>query len=351
MDEFPNISGFLIGFSAAFYTIFAVHILFFRPRRTRFQTVVGSIMAVWAVWTLKDIVITYPGMYRSDVLDWILLIDGWSALTYAIFVFEVTKPGWTTWRRLSLLSLPFAACTVCYALWPEKVILNTYVAFLWCFAWTIVIYCWIKVKRYLRYIRANFSNIDEIDVSWLRPVFLFAVVSQLAWLFTSVFPHVVTDIVYYISSIVMWLLVLRYSWNFRPIEVVNPVAPPIPKSSKAFPFVEGELEAKVEGEKLYLNRDFTLSDLARIMTTNRTYVSNYLSQVRHQTFYDYINELRIQRTAVPLMRRHPEFTLEYVSVQSGFSSISTFRRAFVKFVGVTPGQFERDREYPPLPPE
>lgn len=76
------------------------------------------------------------------------------------------------------------------------------------------------------------------------------------------------------------------------------------------------------------------------LNTNRTYASNYLSQVRRQTFYDYINQLRIQRVSLPLMQEHPEYKLEYVASESGFASISTFRRAFVKFTGQTPSQFE-----------
>ena len=39
------------------------------------------------------------------------------------------------------------------------------------------------------------------------------------------------------------------------------------------------------------------------------------------------------------MREHPEYTLEYVARQSGFGSISTFRRAFQKFTGMSPSQF------------
>ena len=90
------ISAFVVGIATAFFAIFAVHILLYMPRRTRFQTVVGIIMAVWAVWCAKDLVICMPGMYVQPVLDWILIIDGWSALTYTIFVFEVVMPGWVT---------------------------------------------------------------------------------------------------------------------------------------------------------------------------------------------------------------------------------------------------------------
>ena len=52
------------------------------------------------------------------------------------------------------------------------------------------------------------------------PVFGFAIVSQLAWLFTSLCATIIADIIYYISTIALWLMVLYYSWDFRPIKAV-----------------------------------------------------------------------------------------------------------------------------------
>ena len=339
MATYINISAFFIGVSTAFFTIFALHILFWRKRRTRFQTVLGSIMAVWAVWNAKDIVTTFPDMYTPKVLNWIFLVDGWSALTYTVLVFEIVMPGWTTLRRLLLLFFPFAVFTAAYALWPDERIIYGYIAFLWFYAWTILAIAYVKMKRYLNYVRKNYSNIDRIDVAWLKPVFFFAIVSQLMWLFTSLFGTVVADIVYYISVLLFWLVMLYYSWDFRPI-VVRQEEEETVVHKNAPPISEGALEQLVEGERLYLNRNLTLADIAHALMTNRTYVSNYLSQVRGQTFYDYINQLRIEQVSIPLMREHPEYKLEYVAQESGFASISTFRRAFVKLTGQTPSQFE-----------
>ena len=95
----------------------------------------------------------------------------------------------------------------------------------------------------------------------------------------------------------------------------------------------------MEEQQLYLKKDLTLSDLAEALGTNRTYVSKYLSQVLNQTFYDYVNQLRIERVSIPMMREHPEYKLDFVACESGFASISTFRRAFIKLTGQTPSQF------------
>lgn len=336
MEEYLNILAFLVGISTTFFTIFSLRILFYQKERTRFQLVLGSIMAICAISCLKDLVLTFPGMYRQEVLNWVFVIDASSALSYTVFVFEVVIPRWTTINRLILLSLPFASFTLLYILWPCQVVIHALAVFLWCYGWTVVIIGWLKVKRHIKYVRANFSNIDRIDTTWLKPVFAFCIVSQLAWLFSSLYATMLTDIIYYISFILLWLMVLRYSWNFRPIaaNLEEDLSASAQHVSPAL--AEGALESLMEEQRLYLNKNLTLADLAQALNTNRTYVSQYLSQVRGQTFYDYINQLRIQQVSIPMLKEHPEYTLEYVASQSGFASISTFRRAFLKFTGLTP---------------
>ena len=135
-------------------------------------------------------------------------------------------------------------------------------------------------------------------------------------------------------------MVLHYSWDFRPIDVEKDTLSHNEQKNIVSVISEGMLEQIVEEQKLYLKKDLTLADLGHVLGTNRTYVSNYLSQVRGQTFYDYINQMRIEKVSIPMMREHPEYTLDYVATQSGFASISTFRRAFIKLTGQTPRQYK-----------
>ncbi len=345
MQDYMNIPAFMIGVSTTFFAIFSLYILFGLKRRTYYQLVLGRIMAVWALWSLKDIVFTLPEMYCTEMLNWIFIIDAWSALTYTVFVFETVMPRWTTSCRLALLSLPFAAFTLLYGVWPVRQVIYAETVFLWFYAWTVVIIGWIKVRRRIKYIRENFSNIDHIDVTWLKPVFVFCIVSQLAWLFISLYSTILTDIIYYVSIIALWQMVLYYSWNFRPIAVDDGVEADSAVTGKnVLPFAEGTLEQLMEEQQLYLKKDLTLSDLAVALGTNRTYVSKYLSQVKGQTFYDYVNQQRIEKFSIPMMCEHPEYTLDYVATQSGFASISTFRRAFIKLTGLTPRQYKASEE-------
>ncbi len=334
-----NISAFLIGFCTSFFLIFAVLFLS-RKNRTRFQTVMGCIMSVWALWFVKDLIITFPGMYVPEVLNWITIIDGWSALTYMVFLFEVVMPGWMTGRRILLQLTPFALFTLIYFLWPRQEVIYAYWVFLWFYAWFIVFFGFFKGKKYLNFMRKNYSNIDKIDISWLKTAFFFTIASQLSWLFTSFYGSTLVDIVYYLSTILMWVVVLYYCWDFQPIVVEKESANELTTQTASTPPLPiGKLEKLMEDRQLYLNPNLTVNDLAHELNTNRTYVSNYLSQHIGRTFYDYINTLRIIKVSIPMIEEHPEYTFEFVAFKSGFASISTFRRAFIKETGMTPSQY------------
>lgn len=347
MNNISIISIFVIGIATTLFSVFAVHIFFFRDVRTRFQTVVGTIMAVWAAWCAKDLVLMFPGMYTDGVLQWVMIIDGWSALTYMVFVMEVVAPGWTTYRKLLLFSLPFAFFTAAYALWPVKEVIYGYSLFLWFFAWTVVGVGYVKMRRTMKFVRMEYSDIEKIDVSWLRPVFFFSIAGQLAWLFISFYAEIWVDILYYIFIILLWLMVLYYSWGFQPVRVIADEMADLEslnqtkeRKRQPLPPIEREhFERVVVQEQLYLRPDLVLQDLAVALGTNRTYVSAYISQSMGMSFYDYINRLRITRSALPLIDQHPEYTFDYVARHSGFTSMSTFRRAFIKQTGTTPSRY------------
>jgi len=338
-----NISAFFVGAATMYFLLNAVQILS-QKHRTRYQTTLGWIFVVWTLSNLKDIIITFPELYTERVQNYILLVDGWMALSYVVLIFEVTMPGWTTLRRILLLCIPWIAFTLAYALWPSTAIMRAYAVYLWCFAWTIVGIAYVKIRRYNRYIRDNFSNIEHIDISWLRYIFWFCIISQLSWLVTAVMYSVYADALYYASTILLWQMVIHYSYHFTPITMVAPQ--PLETPVKDYPFSE-ELDRLMTQKKLYLKTNLSLEELAYQLHTNRTYLSDYFNHVKHVTFFDYINQLRIEYSAIPLIHEHPEYTLDYIAAKSGFNSISTFRRSFQKLTGVSPSSYRKQLETTP----
>lgn len=340
-----NITAFFIGLGTAYYALMACRLLLCkRQTATRLHKVLGYVFLYWVFSNTKDLVLTFPGRYCRSILDLVMLIDGWSGIAYAALLFEITRPGWTNWRHLAMLSLPFAVFSAAYYVHPSHSLITAYAAFLCAFGLSVILIGYYKAYKYTNYIRANYSNIDEIDISWVSYIYLLCFLGQLFWLLTSLVGNVWMDCLYYSVTIALWHLMYLHCRNLRPVvpdtagngEEVDDCD--VANAEKSYAFAES-VDATMEHGRLWLDQNLSLSDLARKLNTNRTYLSNYFSSTRKTTFYDYVNALRIEKESVPLISNHPEYTLEYIAQQSGFNSLSTFRRAFRKVTGHTPGHF------------
>lgn len=92
-------------------------------------------------------------------------------------------------------------------------------------------------------------------------------------------------------------------------------------------------------DQAFLDPELTLSGLARLVRTNRTYLSKYFNHELRTTFYAYLNDYRVAY-AVKLLRT-TNLTLEVVAERSGFRSISTFRRNFELRHGCSASAYRR----------
>ena len=94
-------------------------------------------------------------------------------------------------------------------------------------------------------------------------------------------------------------------------------------------------------DKPYLIPKLSLGDLALAIGTNKTYLSDYFNNNLHTTFYEYINRYRVMaaRRMIYSMVLSNRVNMDAVAEQSGFNSLSSFNRYFVKSMGVTPKQY------------
>ena len=85
-------------------------------------------------------------------------------------------------------------------------------------------------------------------------------------------------------------------------------------------------------QQIYLQHDLMLEELAQVIGTNRSYLSQYFSR-QGITYNTYINSLRVNH----FIKRYEEvaktqqpFTVQQLAQESGFRSYSTFSRAFTQ---------------------
>lgn len=101
-----------------------------------------------------------------------------------------------------------------------------------------------------------------------------------------------------------------------------------------------KLEKLCKDKRVYLQNDLTLDKLAKMLDTNRTYISVTLHDVMGTSFYGYINPKRVAYAA-ELMRKG-NHSVKDVMQRSGFNSFNSFRRAFSDKYGCTPGEFIKE---------
>ena len=103
---------------------------------------------------------------------------------------------------------------------------------------------------------------------------------------------------------------------------------------------KAKIETIVVKEQLYKNAQLTLSDLARLLESNRSLISQVINQGFQMNFNDYINSKRVDAVVLKIEKgAHEKHTLLALAIDAGFNSKSTFNRAFKKSKGMTPLQF------------
>ena len=93
------------------------------------------------------------------------------------------------------------------------------------------------------------------------------------------------------------------------------------------------LEHLMNDEKVFLEPDLNLIDLAQRLGTNRTYLSLAVRQFSGKSFSDYVNHARIEYAQELLLKGESSKNVEY---SCGYISSSTFYRQFQKVTGTSP---------------
>lgn len=118
-----------------------------------------------------------------------------------------------------------------------------------------------------------------------------------------------------------------YALLVRHFEITNDEKPQNPAKLRQFQ------EALLYIEENY-SENITLSDVAKVINYNTSYVSSLFVAYTGLNFKTYLDSFRINK-AVKLIKR-TECTISDISSQCGFNNIRTFNNVFRKITGMTP---------------
>jgi AraC-like DNA-binding protein len=106
--------------------------------------------------------------------------------------------------------------------------------------------------------------------------------------------------------------------------------------------LQSKLEALLDEKQPYLDPDFSLAALARMLDAPARSVSQTINARHGMNFSAYMNARRA-RTACALLAAAPQTPIKIVMFESGFRSKSIFNREFQRHIGQSPSEFRKSR--------
>ncbi len=104
--------------------------------------------------------------------------------------------------------------------------------------------------------------------------------------------------------------------------------------------IHAQLKNIMRTEKLFKNPELTLGDLAERLGIHQNTLSQVINSFEQKHFYDYINELRIEKfKEIALTPDSQKYTLLSLAFDCGFNSKTTFNRTFKKSTGISPKEY------------
>jgi len=375
--------------------------MFFYRHCSRLKIYVSLLMLTIVAQYVKDLIFIGNTYYSSRLEEqYASSIDLLTLPMYAIVLVEACRPLWMNWSRAFCFYIPFVVLMV--AFWAHPVPLAYYAMHFAAILCAVFILLWAlrELPRFERALKEEYSYAEYINLHWLRGVILLFFCLLMLWVYDSMASGVRYDNIFLFNSLVMWIaacfcfyrqsVVINAVKSYfvepsednaetnldaaendldkatahleaaeadlnaphahtQPENVAETVAEPQPVAEQPVGPEPEELKLQqevafaermyllFEKEHVYLNPRLRLSELATLLGTNRTYLSQYFNQNCESTFYDFVNDYRIHHAK--LLLHSTDDTLETIAMNSGFNSLSTFRRAFVQREGMSPIEF------------
>ena len=198
-------------------------------------------------------------------------------------------------------------------------------------------------RRYDRMVDSFYSDTEEKSSRKIRTIlYLIIITAILSFIFNFIGRYRFIDSVWllaipsFIFSALLFYIgyvgIHRY-FSFQDLEFNEEELGEEYSSGSNLPQEENlrnSIIQRVKEERIYLQPNLKIEDLARLMNTNRTYIYQAINQQMGITFHEFINRQRIEY-AERLMAENPGMPINDVALHSGYTSPSSFYRNLKKY--------------------
>ena len=379
------IAHYFRGAATLFYIFWSVLLQKYR-QRNRMMRLLHLAAVLLAICYIKDFVFLIDAWKYSEYLnDLACIIDMVYLHVIAIFFIEVAKPGAVSDRNMYLIIAFQAAFVPLYVFYPinEVCMFAEFLAYI--VSATTVVYITVFVINYRKRMFDHYSYTENIDVRWVLISCYIFFATLLLYSLSFDTTTWISETVFNIVGMLLWAIVFRMASRHRVLRMLvgrnfvlehrneKTKSPNMAEKTRQEPIPEDHSDKTVEitnnniddnlaimknkqereaiiGErldnvmtvrKIYLNPKLTVIDLATAICNNKTYLSLYLNNTLHTTFYDYVNKYRIEEACgiMKEMSGYNKMMIAEVATASGFNSLSSFNRYFMKMKGISPSEY------------
>lgn len=208
----------------------------------------------------------------------------------------------------------------------------------------LILYMVHELRRYGRWLRDNYADLEHKEV-WQSLMVMGCVFFILGFYVFGVggsaYEYIMQFFDIGLISYLLWRVETLSDLSVSHSTVQKAEAPTLEAANDSglptvnFDNMEALLQQHCINEQLYLQHDLTVSELAKVIGTNRYYLSQYFSR-QGLTYNAYINGLRINHFIShyhETIESDQSYTALELAQASGYRSYSTFSLAFKQRMG------------------
>lgn len=331
---------FIYGMCFMFYSMMAW--LFWR-KHERLSRFVMALMLLIALQCLKDLFFL-DGYLYSDMRVWTNMtsVDMVAVPLYAFILMELCRPGMVTKKMIAAQLLPVIVLPFLYITTGHEVFYFMELGYVMIYGVGYAIWTIFAIRRYNMLLHRQFSYEENINLNWMRGILVFFFVILSLWVVDCLYIHIELESLYMLGSLGLWIFLAYFIYRHKSVveELNGCKNNTVPESEKT---PDSVLHTRIcrlfREQKVFLDPNLKLADIAAMTGSNRTYISRYFNEEVGTSFFDYVNRYRVDY-AMQLLAESDE-KLDVIAEKSGFNFRQSLHRVFSSFEGVTPERYRK----------
>ena len=344
-------------------------VIVLKYNKYQFQRVFAATLLMLAVGFLDNfIMLACRNISNAEYINTLLLLYDYLVIgCFMIFAITLVHPNRYKIKQLLLIELPYLTAFILYATTPIPAIYPAVQIYTIATSTLLAIWLLLSIKKHNRMLTGNSTGegtFEYLNLRWSATLVVLMYAVQLIWAIESLSQkdwftssnyerNLVFDTIWCLITIIYIYIIYKriiqqQVTSFQTQEKSEQEnTERLSQSSDLYYKIltNTDIDKNIRENKYYLDEILTLQKLATLLGTNRQYLSNYINREKQKTFYEYINEFRLEEAKSLLDGydvKHP-YSMEEISSLAGFNSYSTFLRSFVKKYGISPSKYLKNK--------